>query len=128
MNSRKTAKILIVDDDEKNRLLFKLILKKEGYKTVEAENGEEGIKKALEEKPDVILMDVMMPVMDGFTATNFLKNNNRTKHIPIIILTALDKEESKFKDTEKTADDILTKPIDTKELILKIKKYIHENH
>ena len=124
MKNEKKPKILIVDDDEKNRLLFKLILKKENYETIEAENGEEGIKKALEEKPDVILMDVMMPVMDGFSATEKLKSDNRTKHIPIIILTALDDEESKSNNT--TADDVLTKPIDAKELILKIKKCIDE--
>ena len=114
-------KILIVDDDEKNRLLFKVILKKEGYETIEAKNGQEGVEKALSENPDVILMDVMMPVMDGFTATETLKNDERTKYIPIIILTALNEREEKLKGIEKGANDFLTKPIDTKELLLRIK-------
>ncbi len=124
MDIEKKPKILIVDDDERNRLLFKVILKKEGYETIEAENGEEGIKKVLEEKPDVILMDVMMPVMDGFTATKKLKSDDRTKHIPVIILTALNEREEKLKGIESGANDFLTKPVDTKELLLRIKNHL----
>lgn len=120
----KNKKILIVDDDEKNRLLFKIILGKEGYETIEAENGQEAIIKTIEEKPDVILMDMMMPIMDGYTAVNILKNNEKTKNIPIIILTALDELNENLQNI---ADTFLTKPVDIKELIFKVKKCINEN-
>ncbi|RUM49747.1 MAG: two-component system response regulator [Hydrogenothermus sp.] len=121
---KREAKILIVDDDDKNRLLFKVILRKEGYQTIEAKNGKEGIDKILEEQPDVVLMDIMMPVMDGFTATEILKNDERTKHIPVIILTALSEREEKLKGIEKGANDFLTKPVDAQELLLRIRNHI----
>jgi len=124
MENERKGKILIVDDDERNRLLFKVVLQKEGYEIIEAENGKEGIEIATKEKPDVILMDIMMPEMDGFTATEILKNDEKTKFIPVIMLTALNEREEKLKGIDKGADDFLTKPVDTKELALRVRNNI----
>ena len=123
MNEKKLHKILIIDDDSQNRLLLRILLKKFGYEILEAENGKDGIQKAINYNPDLILMDIMMPVMDGFSAISKLKTLEETKNIPIIILTALDEEE--YLDID--IDDFITKPIDTRELLFKIEKVI-KNH
>ena len=80
--------ILIVDDDEKSVKLARDVLQARGYATLDASNGKEGVELALEQKPDLILMDMEMPLMDGLAAASILKADDRTKDIPIIMLTA----------------------------------------
>jgi two-component system cell cycle response regulator DivK len=81
-------KILIVEDNEKNLKLFRSLLNSQGYETIEARDGEEGIRLAKDQKPDLILMDIQIPVIDGVTATRILKENPETKDIPVIALTS----------------------------------------
>ena len=80
--------VLLVEDNEDNRIVYSTILKHFGYEVTEALNGEEGIAKARSEKPDLILMDISIPIIDGWEATQVLKHDPSTKSIPIIALTA----------------------------------------
>ncbi len=117
-------KILIVDDEAKNVKILNALCSSLGYDTASAANGREAVEKTLEYLPDVILMDVMMPEMDGFEATERIKANELTKHIPVIIVTALASREDRITGISKGADDFLTKPIDSEEVILRIKNNI----
>jgi len=117
----KTPTILIVDDEEKNANLFKDFCENIGYKTVIANNGYEAVEYSYLHMPDLILMDVMMPGMNGFDATEQIKAQETTKHIPIIILTALDERSDKLTGISKGANDFLIKPVDLQELSLRIK-------
>lgn len=114
-------KILIVDDDLETLRLVGLMLQKQGYQVVTAASGQEGIRSAIHEKPDLILLDVMMPELDGFTITRQLRANPETNAIPILIFTAKSQVEDKVEGYEAGADDYLTKPIHPAELIAHIK-------
>ena len=109
-------KILIVEDNEKNRTLVKDVLEYHGYEVIEAGNGKEGIKMAKEHKPDLILMDIQMPVMSGYDAIKILKNNPETKDIKIIALTSFAMKGDKEKIMEEGFDDYIAKPIDIRRL------------
>ena len=112
--------ILIVDDNEFNRQLLRAHTEIMGYSTITAGNGKEAIERAILDKPDLILMDVMMPVMTGFDATKELKKLEETKHIPIIIVTTLDSRKERLEGISMGADDYLTKPIDKEELRIRL--------
>lgn len=114
------AKILIVDDEPFNVDYLQQELRDLGYETISAANGQEALQKAAAEAPDLILLDVMMPVMDGFTACRILKENEATQLIPVIIMTVLRETEDRIKGIEAGADDFLTKPVDRRELIARI--------
>jgi len=118
------AKILVVDDSKMNRLIAGGILEKSGYEVVFAEDGLEAITLLGKEKIDVVLMDIQMPVMDGFDATKAIKNNNNLKHIPIIIVTAISDKESLKNALAIGATDYVTKPFDAEELTLRIKNVV----
>lgn len=115
-------KILIVEDNEKNRTLVKDVLEYHGYEVIEAGNGKEGIKIAKENNPDLILMDIQMPVMSGYDAIKILKNNPETKDIKIIALTSLAMKGDKEKIMEEGFDDYMAKPIDIRRLPEVVKK------
>ncbi len=112
-------KILIVDDDQTNRMVLSAYLKKDGYTVVAAEDGAQAIEVFLSEEPDLILMDVMMPVMDGYVATRKIKALTGDKFIPIIFLTAMTDENALSRCVEVGGDDFLTKPYNR--IILKAK-------
>jgi two-component system cell cycle response regulator DivK len=116
-------KILVVDDTEWNRDLIVQLLEDE-YTMLEAVNGEEGVKKAEQEKPDLILMDLGMPVMDGWEATRKIKANGELKHIPVIAVTSHAMVGDEITAREAGCDDYLPKPIDETELLRKIKKFL----
>jgi two-component system, HptB-dependent secretion and biofilm response regulator len=109
-SSIRTA--LIVDDEMTNRLILRSLLKKQGYHTIEAENGQQAIDMYLADKPNIIFMDVMMPEMDGYEATRFIKNHAGNFFIPIIFLTAMTDEKSLQTCIDAGGDDFLTKPYD----------------
>lgn len=123
INDSELPILLIVEDNKDLRTLITQIFDK-SYNVVTAPNGKIGVEKALEQIPDLIISDVMMPEKDGITLTNELKNDERTAHIPIILLTAKAGDESKFKGIETGADDYISKPFDKKLLSLKVKKLI----
>ena len=103
-------KILIVDDEAMNRDLLKVFLGTLGFETVDAENGKTALEILEKEKPDLIILDLNMPVMDGFQVLKKVKYNIETKMIPVIVVTALGDEENHLKALELGADDFLTKP------------------
>jgi two-component system alkaline phosphatase synthesis response regulator PhoP len=115
-------KTILVVDDEKDLLdLIEYNLKKEGFNVLKAENGEEGIKIAKEHKPDLVLMDIMMPKMDGMEAVEKMRGDDDLKSIPIIFLTARSDEKTEVEGLNKGGDDYITKPISTTKLISRIK-------
>ena len=116
-------KILVVDDAEFNRDLLIQLLGDE-YDVVVAVDGAEGVKKAEQERPDLILMDLGMPVMDGWEATKRIKANSELKHIPIIAVTSHAMVGDEIQAREAGCDDYVPKPIDEDELMKKIKKFL----
>ncbi|WP_299028399.1 response regulator [uncultured Thermanaerothrix sp.] len=114
-------KILVVDDDLETLRLVGLMLQKQGYHVITAASGEEGLQVAVRERPDLILLDIMMPGLDGFEVTRKLRQNPETSSIPILIFTAKSQVEDKIEGYEAGADDYLTKPIHPAELIAHIK-------
>jgi two-component system cell cycle response regulator len=119
-----TARVLIVDDTPFNVKLLEAKLRNEYYEVFVATNGKKAIKMAQDILPDIILMDVMMPGMDGFEATETIKSMPETTHIPIIIVTALNAQEDKVHGLIAGADDFLTKPINDKALMARLKSLI----
>ena len=116
-------KILVVDDAEFNRDLL-LQLLEDDYEVIMAVDGGEGVKKAEQERPDLILMDLGMPVMDGWEATRRIKSVAELKHIPIIAVTSHAMVGDEIQAREAGCDDYLPKPIDENELLRKIKKFL----
>jgi DNA-binding response OmpR family regulator len=117
----KRPLILIVDDEPFNVDYLEQELELLGYQTDSAANGREALEKVAQNVPDLILLDVMMPEIDGFTVCRMLKDDRKTRLIPIVIMTALGETEDRVKGIEAGADDFLTKPVNEQELIARIK-------
>jgi two-component system alkaline phosphatase synthesis response regulator PhoP len=114
-------KILIIEDDRDIVEMVEYNLREEGYATVSALNGEDGVNLARSEQPDLIILDIMLPIVDGFEVCRTLKNNDTTSRIPIIILSAKSQETDKVVGLELGADDYITKPFSPRELIARIR-------
>jgi len=114
-------KILIVDDDLETLRLVGLMLQRQGYQVISARNGKEGMSLAIKERPDLIVLDVMMPDVDGFQVARDLRANSETADIPILMFTAKSQVDDKVTGYESGADDYLTKPVHPAELIAHIK-------
>ncbi|MGO1653104.1 response regulator [Senegalia sp. (in: firmicutes)] len=114
-------KILVVDDEENIVELIKYNLKNNGYDIITAFDGEEAYIKAIKENPDLILLDIMLPMLDGIEVCKKLKKNKQTENIPIIMLTAKTEETDKVLGLEIGADDYITKPFNIRELIARVK-------
>ena len=112
MQNTSLGKALIVDDEKTNRLVLKSLLLKQGYQTIEATNGQQAVDLFEQEKPVIVFMDVMMPVMDGYRAANKIKTASANRFVPIIFLTAMDDENALAKCIEAGGDDFLVKPYD----------------
>ena len=123
MNS-PPATILIVDDEIQNRKLLEALLRPEGYLTLGAANGEEALASIAQRPPDLILLDIMMPGMDGYEVASILKANPNTSNIPIIMVTAQDDRCARLASLTAGAEDILTKPIDRAELWLRMRNLL----
>ena len=117
-------KILLVDDSETVLLMEQMILKNQPYQLITAKNGMEGVKKAVEFIPDLILMDVVMPKMNGFEAVNGLRRRDATSSVPIIMVTTQAEADSMETAYESGCNDYITKPIDGTELLTKVRNIL----
>ncbi len=118
------ARVLVVDDIPVNVRLLEAKLMAEYYDVITAENGFEALDVAASENPDIILLDVMMPGLDGFEVCRRLKDNEQTTHIPVVMVTALDQQSDRVKGLSAGADDFLTKPVDDVALFARIKSLV----
>lgn len=114
-------KILVVDDSPTERTFLEGTLVKAGYTVVHASSGEDGVEAAKREQPDLVLMDVVMPGLNGFQATRAITREESTKHIPVFICTTKDQETDKIWGMRQGAKDYIVKPVNAAELIAKIK-------
>ena len=117
-------KILIVDDNASNQLLMLDILQYHGYEILQAKDGVSGIKLARELKPDLIILDVQLPRVDGFTVIKILRSDPLTKEIKMIVATSIAMKGDKEKIIALGVDDYISKPIDTRQLPVLVEKYI----
>ena len=118
-------KILVVDDEVDLLETIRFPLEIEGYNVLVAYNGEEALNQARKENPDLILLDLMLPKLDGYKVCRLLKFDERYKHIPILMLTAKTQEKDKVLGMETGADEYITKPFDMDHLLKKVKEYLN---
>jgi adenylate cyclase len=121
----KQGLVLIVDDDKVNRLVVRKPLELEGFEVVEAANGREAAQQVAKRTPDVILLDVMMPGINGYEVCRLFKSNQTTATIPILMVTVLGEREQRLQGIEAGANDFLTKPVDVRELKLRVRNAVH---
>jgi twitching motility two-component system response regulator PilH len=119
------ARILIIDDSPTETFRFKEILTKHGYEVLEATNGADGVTMAQAELPDLVLMDVVMPGMNGFQATRQISKGKETQRIPVVIVSTKDQATDRVWGKRQGASDYLTKPIDEQQLIDVIKQLLN---
>jgi adenylate cyclase len=120
--------VLVVDDEEHNRMLLRDPLEARGYEIAEAENGAQALQKIAERPPDVILLDLMMPKLDGFEVCRRLRKDTETAHIPILMITALSDRQERLMGIEAGANDFLNKPIDIQDVILRVGNAVYAKH
>ncbi len=120
------ARILVVDDSPSQLFGLQKIIEKMGHEVLSATNGEEGVRTAKEQIPDLILMDVVMPELNGFQATRKISRDERTSHIPIIMVTTKNLQTDKVWGMRQGAKDYLVKPVAEKALMVVIKEYLPE--
>jgi two-component system sensor histidine kinase/response regulator len=116
-----TGTILVVDDEEINRDILRALIESHGYTVIEAVNGEEALRRIAEASPDVILLDIMMPIMDGFETCRKLKSDPVTAPIPVLLVTSLTDRSDRLKGIEAGANDFLNKPIDAEDVLLRVR-------
>jgi DNA-binding response OmpR family regulator len=117
-------KILVVDDEVDLVKTVQFSLEAEGYKVLVSYNGEDALNQSRKENPDLILLDVMLPKLDGYKVCRLLKFDDRYKHIPILMLTAKTQQKDRSLGMETGADEYITKPFDMEELMEKVKVYL----
>ncbi len=117
-------KILIVDDEADIIEILQFVLEAEGYECITASDGEEGLRLAKEISPDLIILDVMMPKINGYKISRLLKYDSKYKDIPILMITARSQEEDKVIGEETGADEYITKPFKVDYVVEKVKSYI----
>jgi len=123
-DAKKPARILVVDDEERNRRLLVAVLEAEGYSALEAADGAQALELARQSSPDIILLDIMMPGMDGYEVARALKVDTATKAIPIVMVTALDDRDSRLRGLEAGAEEFVTKPVDRNELRIRVRNLL----
>jgi two-component system cell cycle response regulator DivK len=119
-----TKRILVVEDQEDNRTILRDLLGMAGYELIEATNGAEGIELALREKPDLILMDIQLPLIDGYEATRRIKENADLKATPIVAVTSYALSGDEAKARAAGCDAYVTKPFSPRELLAKVRQYL----
>ena len=119
-----TKRILVVEDQEDNRQILRDLLASADYEMDEAENGQEALDAVARQRPDLILMDIQLPVMDGYEATRRIKSNPEWKSIPIIVVTSYALSGDAEKAKAAGCDDYVTKPYSPRQLLAKIREYL----
>jgi len=120
------AKVLVVDDHSASRMTAVALLAVEGYEVLEADSGLVALERVIKSQPDLILLDVMMPEMDGFEVCRQLKQDDQTRLIPVIFITALNDRRSRIRGIEAGGDDFLTKPFDRLELAARVNSLVRQ--
>jgi two-component system cell cycle response regulator DivK len=120
-----SKRILVVEDQEDNRRILRDLLTNVGFQLVEAEDGAEGVAAAETHRPDLILMDIQMPIVDGYEATRQIKANPTLKSIPVIVVTSYALSGDEEKARAAGCDDYITKPYSPRQLLAKIKEHLH---
>ena len=123
-----TKKIVLAEDEPQIARLIEFKLNKEGYSVIWKENGEEALKAIKEHKPDLILLDIMMPVMGGYEVLRRLKEDENLKSVPVIMLTARAQEKDVVKGIDMGAEDYITKPFHPAELLARVKRILGKPH
>jgi diguanylate cyclase (GGDEF)-like protein len=118
------GRILVVDDVPANVRLITVFLESAGYEVLSAASGEQALRRLREQRPDLILLDVMMPGLDGFETCRRAKSDPATRHVPVILVTSLNAIEDKIRGQESGADDFVSKPLDRAELLLRVKSLL----
>jgi two-component system, cell cycle response regulator DivK len=124
MNTSRNKTVLLVEDNEDNLVVYRTILEHVGYKVIEARDGEEGVNRAQEHLPDLILMDISIPRIDGWEATRRLKAGEATREIPIIALTAHALEEDRQKAVQAGCDGYLAKPVEPRRVVQEVERFL----
>lgn len=124
IGKRKTPLILVVDDRELIRELFKAYLSNAGFDTIEARNGREALDKLTQYSPDLVLLDIIMPEMDGYEVCLRIKKDHRTALLPVIVVTGLEDFDAKMKALAVGADDYINKPINEQELLMRVRNHL----
>jgi len=121
-----SGKVLVIEDNDRNRKLVKILLEANKYEVIEAKTGEEALTCLQNDKPDLILLDIQLPNMDGLTLTRILRSNQKTKDIPIVAVTAYAMKGDKERVLGAGCDAYISKPIDTRELPIIVANIIKE--
>ncbi len=122
--AKRRPRILVVDDEERNRRLLVAMLEAENYTAIEAADGTQALELARQSPPDILLLDVMMPGIDGYEVARALKADAATKAIPVVMVTALDDRDSRLRGLEAGAEDFVTKPVDRNELRVRVRNLL----
>jgi DNA-binding response OmpR family regulator len=125
-SAEQPARILVVDDDRDNRELLALFLKWEGFLVLTASSGEEALAIVAQRAPDMVLLDVMMPGMDGYEVAARIKRNVATRNVPIVMVTALEDRNARALAMTAGADDLLPKPVDRAELLSRVRALLRQ--
>ena len=123
-SANRPARILIVDDERHNRQLLQVMLGPEGFELLTAQTGEEALALIAQHQPDLVLLDIMMPGIDGYQVTGRIKGDVATRNIPVVLITALDDRDSRIRGLNAGAEDFLTKPIDRVELCVRVRNLL----
>ncbi len=118
------GRVLVVDDEPKNRELLKALLEAQGHQVSEAVDGQEGLSATMEGLPDVVLLDVMMPNLDGLEVCRRLKSAAKTASIPVLLVTSLSDRKERLEGIKAGASDFITKPVDTADLVLRVRNAV----
>jgi CheY-like chemotaxis protein len=118
-------KILIIEDEPTTLKLVKLVLQRAGYQTVTADNGSEGLRQVTESKPDLVLLDLILPGIDGFQVCRMLRQDPATRRLPVIIFSGLNRPAEQRQAFEAGGDDFLTKPIRLADLLDKVRSALY---
>ncbi len=127
-NKNFTSSVLVVDDEVSIRNGLVFLLRKEGYAPLEARDGREALRKVRDERPDLILLDMMMPKLNGLEVCRILKSNEDTRLIPVVLITAVHSHEEKIRAIEAGADDFINKPINIAELRARVRSLLRMKH